>query len=195
MQKDDSRRQGHEALRVASSSIFPRDFLIEEWKVTREQVHIVLQAIWRFEATTILALAGFYAWFFNAHAVTPGATSVLDNLTAVLLAFVPVAMSFAILGRLKIEYSILIRLGSYTKQIEDYLFRGCVMPVVGWQTFLAHQSPDEVEWREFRTKYSNAFRVFVGLFGSTLLALALSIYKARRELQDLAERLWSVTGL
>lgn len=145
-------------------------FLFEEWKVTREQVHLILQAIWRLEAATIVGLAGYYAWFFaNLRPGQQSQSPLFDAWINVLLALIPAVFSFAILHRLKIEYSILIRLSEYTISIENRINSGKSMPYLGWETYLAKKPADRVTWEAFRKKYNNAYRIF----GSVFVACAI----------------------
>ncbi|KAB0679047.1 hypothetical protein [Aureimonas leprariae] len=171
-----------------SDHILPSDgkteFAIKEWEKTREQVHLLLQAIWRFEAASILGLAAFYAWYFSTRDTGITFTKFFfghdDNLEPGLehdfLILVPIIFSFAIRHRLKIEYGILVRLGDYSKRIEDYVYRAQGnFTRLGWQTYLERCRPDDIKYEVIRSRFSNTFNLFRKVIIGTILIAIVDI--------------------
>lgn len=151
-------------------------FATEEWKAIREQIHLLLQTIWRLEAASLGGLAAFYVWFFG-RAHNAERSVILDqpnwiDLSTALLSTVPVLFACIVLYRLKIEYGILMRLGSYSKALEAFIYHG-IMPTpqmkfpfldggelktqLGWQAYLDQNPADEVKLIECEERYHNTF--------------------------------------
>lgn len=154
-------------------------FALAEWTKTREQVHLILQAIWKFESTSILGIAGFYAWYLSTSRIDyigylSGLQTSLIGGERVSLAWLATAFSVIILHRLKIEYGILNRLGAYTRSIEGIVFRSEVPEhQYGWQTYIELSPPDKFEWREFYRIYRNTAYSFTIIL---VLSFAFSTY-------------------
>ena len=146
-------------------------FLSDEWKAAREQVHLLLNAIWRLESAAILGLGGFYAWFYSRgdgwlkpfKLITLGLSKPAVLFEVACLTSVPAVFAVFVLNRLKIEYAILARLGEYSKLIEGSIYRSVPLKIelAGWETYLAKHKPDDLSFRAVRGLFSNTFNGFM----------------------------------
>lgn len=143
-----------------------KSFALKEWEQCRSQIHLLLSAIWRFEVIAISGFAVFYSWFFSTAAQT---SSQIDPLYLLLACC---AFSWLILARLKVEYAILITLGEYSQNLEDYIYgkSGASQPV-GWETYLHQNIPDKRKLFYVFKRYSNTGMVFAAIlaFNVTML--------------------------
>lgn len=138
-----------------------REFAIEEWKSTRNQVHILLQAIWKLELYALSGFALYYSWFLSQ-----------DKKLYVyeFAAYVPCIYLFGIIWRLKVEYGILMKLGDYSRRLESSIYGKWDNEVKGWEhsIFQPNQGPDKISWTKVTMTYKNTFCLF-----STLLLISL----------------------
>ncbi|ETD84378.1 hypothetical protein [Rhodobacter capsulatus] len=134
-------------------------FAILEWERTREQVHLLLGAIWRFEAYVVAGYAAFFSVITTRIESEPGdINKVLGFIVKPdLMVFVGLAFLFIVAHRLTVEYAILMRLAEYTRHLEEYIYlNGSNHPApVGWETFLADNRPDDIGPREVSKYFTN----------------------------------------
>ncbi|PTR13401.1 hypothetical protein ACN9JG_21025 (plasmid) [Cereibacter azotoformans] len=145
-------------------------FANAEWRAIREQINILLQAIWRFESLVLGGYAAFYAWILSGK--LPGEASVS------LLVLVALLFSLLVLHRIKIEYSILMTLASYSRLLEDYIYASSSARPPGWEKYLSEDSndPDRRSMRAVFRRYRNtgmAAGLLVAFNAVALLVLEL----------------------
>ncbi|WP_146215597.1 hypothetical protein [Hoeflea marina] len=146
-----------------------KDFVLEEWKVVRDQMHILLKAIWQLEMATIGGVAAYYAWLFSINGPETD-NQWLAGGTVLLPFFFIVGIIF----RLKIEYSIIMRLGQYSAKAELFFYKGELFSdLQGWQHFIDCNSPDSIPRREVWKRYSHTFYFFSGAAVLTLIVALL----------------------
>lgn len=156
-----------------------KDFALEEWKDLRQQVNILLSAIWRLEMSTIAGLAIYYGWYFTYE-------SKLLDIVHVASLLAPVIFMPLIIARLKIEYAILMRLGRYCERVEnmhcgrpyarlsDENAQGDDGSPIGWQRYLSFYPPDSIPFRDVARRYSHAFLFFIIV---ALICTAFAVYR------------------
>ena len=155
------------------------DFALEQWRDLRQQVNILLSAIWRLEMSTIAGLAVYYGWYFTYQ-------SQLIDIGRVASLLAPVIFMPLIVARLKIEYAILMRLGRYCERVENlYCGRSYTRfpdedaedddgSPIGWQKYLSFYPPDLIPFWEVVRRYSHAFWFFIIV---TLMCTAFAVYR------------------
>lgn len=149
-------------------------FAWAEWEKTREQVHLLLTAIWRFEGFVV---AGYAAFFSTLIARSVSASSSSQS-------FIMLGVGFAFLvvvaHRLRVEYAILMRLADYTKTLEKYIYGNGhgYRPPEGWETFLAREGnkPDDIPITQVARRFKNtrngiAFLAILHLLGGLVVYL------------------------
>lgn len=148
-----------------------KSFAREEWKQIREQIHILLQAIWRFEIFSIAGLALFYSWFLSISGkyTTENAALILSS---------PFLFSIVILARLKIEYCILLRLAQYSNSIEGFIYTDKYITYKdidrpGWEFFLVKYPPDLIGFWGIYRRYRHTFTTFIMISGITFLIIPI----------------------
>lgn len=140
-----------------------RAFALEEWKTTRQQVHILLEAIWRMEIYAISGVSIYFAWLMlqspSSIYYAPGA-------------YVPTLFLASVIWRLKVEYGILTKLGEYTRQLEQSLYGRWDTAICGWEHSIAGpgKRPDHIKWSKVITTYRNTFSLFFLLLIASLVA-------------------------
>lgn len=150
--------------------------LLEEWREMREQVRLLLTAIWRLESAAIFGLAAFYAWFYSlgrniwierlAQSVA-GQSEGAYFFKMACLSSVPAIFSIFVLVRLKIEYAILTRLTEYIRHIEIYFYKSNKIGnrISGWEEYLRNNKPDRICFCAVFRSYSNTFTAFTSIAG------------------------------
>jgi hypothetical protein len=144
-----------------------QSFALGEWKVLREQMHLLLSAIWRLEMATIGGLAIYYGWTLTH-------ISGIDSASVkFLLAFVPTLFVIAVIQRLRVEYAILMRLGEYCLLVEGLHYSSEKSSnLIGWQHYIDKDgnAPDDIPYEKVRTRYSHTFKFFKVVAWATSIA-------------------------
>lgn len=174
-------RRGHKSL-----SAEQREFLLKEWEQTREQVHLLLQAIWRFEAASILGLAAFYAWYFAR--LWPAQGAPIQDMPSIWITLVPALFATAICHRLLVEYRLLMRLAEYCRTVEKRVYDGVGSGRLGFERFLAIQPPDIIKSERVYARYRNTFIVFHLIALGTWVLFGYSVFEGWDELIGLIKR-------
>ncbi len=156
-----------------------KEFAIEEWKDLRQQVNILLSAIWKLEMSTIGGLAIYYAWYFTYESSLKSGDLTVVHVASLVA---PVIFLPLIIIRLKIEYAILMRLGQYCERSENFFNDRTYVAQsptddgspMGWQRFLGLYSPDVIPYSEVKNRYRHTFRFFTAV---ALMSAVFAFYR------------------
>ncbi|WP_155846164.1 hypothetical protein [Celeribacter ethanolicus] len=150
------------------------EFALSEWKQTREQIHLLLNTIWRFEGLTIAGYAAFYAWLFSEYYQN-------HSYSVFIALIIACTVTLLVKTRLNIEYAILMVLADYSKVIEHHIYQNGPAPI-GWEHFLTENPPDNIPTKEIEQKYSNTASFLKALlflnFAAPLVYLIMIISKS-----------------
>ncbi len=139
---------------ASTTSVEAEDFSIQEWHHIRNQIHLLLSTIWRFEIAAISGYAIFFSWFLGSAAHRIGGYSILVLITST-------AFAHLIKKRLSIEYGILIRLGEYSEMIEKNQYgTHAKQTLSGFEYFHRLNPPDKLTDKQIFSKYTNAGNIF-----------------------------------
>lgn len=142
-----------------------QNFSYQEWLKVREQIHLLLTAIWRFEIICISGYAVFFGWFLSKY--TPTDT----NPEKLYLLCASTFFSLLVFSRLKVEYGILMVLAEYSKELEDYLYDPLKKKPEGWERYLEKNKPDDFGYFNIFLRYRSTGLGFIFLIAINSFAL------------------------
>lgn len=90
-------------------------FAEKEWGRTREQIHLILSFIWRFEGATLVGYGAFFIWIISQARVVEPIINPLWYIGAGIM------FQLVLILRLKVEYAILMCLSVYSKILEEVI--------------------------------------------------------------------------
>ncbi|PTX00297.1 hypothetical protein [Pararhodobacter aggregans] len=90
-------------------------FAEKEWEKTREQIHLILSFIWRFEGATLVGYGAFFIWIISQARDPEPIVNPLWYVGA------GIVFQLVLILRLKVEYAILMCLSVYSKILEEVI--------------------------------------------------------------------------